>query len=121
MKNLKFLLSGTGLVVLLFLMMSLFVSNTVQAQDNNGVTVEVIKGADYWILVLNCSGFEEKFESEKNTEQWKNEDIHMSTYIWTLPPGHCAIPNVATKKYFGGGEFNTSLYPKWQGNFKRNI
>ncbi len=108
MKNLKFLLSGTGLVVLLSLMMTLFVSNTVQAQDNNGVTVEVIKGADFWVLVEDCSGFKEYFESEKNTEQWKNEDIHMSTYIWTLPPGHCAIPDVATKYLMWDGA--TLLY-----------
>ena len=96
MKNLKKLLNGTGLVVLLCLMMSLFVSNTVQAQDNNGNVVThlvFVDGQIGWSPDdISCI---EDFPfvpavitrivySEKNF-------VHYTGFV-QLPEGHCDIP-----------------------------
>ena len=95
MKNLKKLLNGTGLVVLLCLMLSLFVSNTVQAQDNNGnvVTHYVHVDGQWGWLPDNCSAEDWPLVPAVITREWWDVKNfwHVTGFV-QLPEGHCDIP-----------------------------
>ena len=76
----KKLFSGATLVVLLSLTMSLFVSNSVQAQ-NNGVEVVINNTAGTNYLLI----YGVKYYSQSQTFQIKDGKPHMATMVFNLP------------------------------------
>lgn len=91
MKKFVKLFGSLALVFLLGLTLSSYDSTTVV--EENGVDVEVIKGGDYWIIA--CDG--QLIYREKNTQQYKNNVLHMRTTVYRLPEGCSSIPDKATK------------------------
>ena len=95
----KKLLEGTALVVLLSLATTLFVSNSVQAQ-NNGVEVVINKTAGT-IFIQFCG---ERYYSQSQTIQQKDGEPHMVTAVFDLPEDCCIIEKRAYTMFYPDSE-----------------
>ena len=93
----KKLFSGATLVVLLSLTLSLFVTNQVQSQENNGTIVEIVKG-NTWILTDDCGG---EFYTDETSFQLKDGETHIGMLVWTIPKDSCIIKDYAYIEYWG--------------------
>ncbi|TJY33352.1 hypothetical protein [Pontimicrobium aquaticum] len=83
MKKLIKITSGVALMFILAFTLSSFTSNEVIKIENNGVDVVVIKDGGRWILV-GCDDGNIVLPTS-STDQYKNGELHMSTYIWDVP------------------------------------
>lgn len=129
MKNFKKLLNGTGLIVLLCLMMSLFVSNTVQAQDNNGTIVTklvLVDGENGWGWIPdNCDRSESGFVPATIARIFYSDKpgypygkFYFATGFFQLPEGHCDIPeNGAVVTWYSSVEWS-KIDSNGKGMFK---
>ncbi|MCX2719727.1 hypothetical protein [Lentiprolixibacter aurantiacus] len=97
MKSFIKIISGIAMLAILSWTLSSFTSTQPLDDPGNGTIVEVVKG-QIWVFTA-CDGLE--VFTDKTTIQYKDGVPHVATLVFSLPEGHCSIPDTAYKTFLG--------------------